>query len=126
MKRPVMAFATCLAMLTLPIAGIALGPRASGDVNGRVVDQTGKPVTDATVSIVELGRAASSDAEGRFRFAGIPAGRVTVAVRRLGYLSTARQIVVADAPIDLTLTVQSGGRRIEPVNVTATREPIAA
>jgi iron complex outermembrane recepter protein len=103
---------------TLAIVGV--------EVSGRIADKGGQAVRDATVSIPELGRATASDADGRFRFAAVPAGRYTVSVRRLGYVTTARQIVVGDTPIEVNVTLVSGVLRIEPVNVTATREPMAS
>jgi iron complex outermembrane receptor protein len=45
-----------------------------GSVAGQVVDETGAPVTDAVVSLIELRRRAETDAQGEFRFEGVPAG----------------------------------------------------
>jgi outer membrane receptor protein involved in Fe transport len=111
------------------IAGPTVGERPSVrralvEVTGRIVDRRGTPVAIATVSIPELGRAATTGSDGRFRFAGIPSGKYTVAARRLGYLAAAKQIVVADSPVDVSLTLMDGALRIEPVNVTAARTPI--
>lgn len=98
----------------------------AADVAGRIVDRAGQPVRDATVTIPELSRAVSSGPDGRFRFDGIPQGRYTLAVRRLGYVAIARSIVVGEAPLDVSLTLEAGALPIEPVNVTATRMPVAA
>jgi iron complex outermembrane recepter protein len=108
------------------VAGHANAARALVDVSGRVVDRAGAPIGGATVSIPELGRAAATGADGRFRFAGIPSGRYTIAARRLGYVATARQITVGESSVDVSLTLADGALRIEPVNVTAARTPIDA
>jgi iron complex outermembrane receptor protein len=136
MRKTLTLAATFATIVATPVAGVstrfaesanrATRAVAGVDVSGRIIDKGGQAVRDATVSIPELGRAATSDADGRFRFAGIPAGRYTVSVRRLGYVTTARQIVVGDTPIEVNVTLVSGVLRIEPVNVTATREPMAS
>ena len=78
------------------------------------------------MTIPDLGRATTSDADGRFRFADVPAGRYTLAVRRLGYVAVAHTIVVGEMAVTETVTIEAGALRIEPVNVTATRAPIAS
>ena len=49
----------------------------------------------AQVTIVELSRAATTDARGAFVFADVPAGRYTLVARRLGYAAVSRTVRVA-------------------------------
>lgn len=100
--------------------------RVAADVTGRIVDRAGAPIGDVTVTIPELARAASTTADGRFRFDAVPAGRYTIAARRLGYHASARAITVADGMLDITVTLEPGAQVIEPVNVTAIRSPTVA
>src|SRR3954463_2543093 len=96
------------------------------EVTGRVTDEAKKPVAAATVSIPELGRAATTDSAGRFRLTDVPSGQFTLSVRKLGFASTARAITVAATSLDVSLTVVSSALQIQPVNVTATRVPAPA
>jgi outer membrane receptor protein involved in Fe transport len=124
------AAATLSALHSLPASALVAEPlygaktaQLTTDVAGRIVDRAGQPVRDATVTIPELNRAASSGPDGRFHFERVPQGRYTLAVRRLGYVAIARSIVVGEAPLDVSLTLDAGALPIEPVNVTATRTP---
>ena len=108
-----------------------LAPRVSaqtrgGAVRGRVADSNGQPISRATVSIVELSRAATTDSSGSFDLGEVPSGRYSISARHLGYSPAAQTITVVNAPVVVTLTLGSGAQRIEPVNVTATRAPTAA
>ena len=69
--------------------------KGSAIIRGRIVaGDTGKPLRRARVTITapELGgepRNTSTDAEGRYEFTDLPAGRYTLRVRRGGYLPLA-------------------------------------
>ena len=46
---------------------------ATGELSGRVVDEQGRPVPDAAVSVHDLGRiVTNTDAQGRFRLQKVP------------------------------------------------------
>lgn len=112
----------------LAMAGVqspATAQTTSAVITGRVLDRTETPVPRATVSIVELNRATTTDTAGQFRFDGVPAGRFTVAARRLGYSPAASTIVVGNSPVVIELRLLPGAQHIEAVNVTATRSPTA-
>ena len=115
-----------LALSIVTFAAMSLAPAAAFgqtvSVSGRVIDRTESPVSGATVSIVELNRATSTDSAGRFRFTGVPAGQYTVSARRLGYVPSAANLVVTGAPATVDLVLSPGAQHIEPVNVTATRD----
>lgn len=75
-----------LAAWLLVVAAAGLGPgsllaqarpraqEAAGAVAGTVLDARGEPVAGARIELVEIHRVVQTDAEGRFRFAGVPAG----------------------------------------------------
>ena len=107
------------------IAWPAVAQSRSVDVAGRVIDRVGMPVARATVSIVEINQATTTDSAGRFRFNSVPAGTMTISARHLGYTPVASTVVVGTAPVTVELVLPSGVQRVEPVNVTATRAPSA-
>jgi len=96
-------------------------------VSGRVIDDAGQPVAQAIVEVVDLGRSVPTGMDGAFRIALAP-GRYTLAVRRHGFASAVREISVGGgqptASLEIVLTPSAF--RLEPVTVTATRQPLAA
>ena len=98
--------------LALSLATAApLIAQSTGTVTGRVVDgDNGQPIAAAQVTVAgtQLGRATGDD--GRFTLANIPAGALTVTVRRIGYQQQSRAITLANGAsvtVDFTLTKSS-------------------
>jgi TonB-dependent receptor len=73
-------------LLALGVASAGLIQVASADViTGQVTDASGEaPLQGAIVTIEELGRTASSDRFGNYRFNNIPAGDYTLSVSYIG------------------------------------------
>ena len=103
---------------------LLLAMLASGDtLTGRVTDQSGQPVALATVEIAELGTRVTTTADGAFQFS-IPSGTYTLTVTHAGFAPASRAIVVhGTTTLDVRLAVSPFA--LEPVTITATRQPIA-
>ena len=90
LPRLVVAF--LLILISCPLWG------QSGDaqVTGLVKDQTGAPVSGATLSLVNadsgITRSAASDGEGRYTFVSIPPGRYSLKTEATGFKSEAQAI----------------------------------
>ena len=83
---PLRRLAAGLLALCSLAAGEARAQTGSSALVVSVVSkESGQPVMGARVSVVGTGIAAVTDAGGRLRLAGVPAGVQTVEVRRLGY-----------------------------------------
>jgi hypothetical protein len=64
---------------------------------GEVSDATSlNPLPGVVVELKGLGRSAETDAQGKFRFTGLPAGEVTIEVSRLGYQGESRAVHTLD------------------------------
>jgi len=111
--------------MTVLAAILTVALSAGDTLSGRVADSDGKPVSGATVVVIELHRVALTRADGGFRFADMPAGRYTVTVRGPGFAPLARAVTVA-GPTTLVVTLQRTSVWVEPVTVTATRAPLDA
>jgi len=105
--------------------GIVLSLKKGGSVSGRVLDpRRGAGVPNASVSWFEGsgasqfpgaatiarmtggGNGVSTDADGRYHFEGLPAGKITIAAEHPDYLEVSRQVEVEDeATMDLTLSL---------------------
>jgi iron complex outermembrane recepter protein len=95
-------------------------------VTGRVVDNAGRPISQAIVEVTDLGRVVTTSDAGAFRI-GLAPGRYTLAVRRSGFASAVRQIAVGgEQPRSLEIVLTPSALPLEPVTVTATRQPLAA
>lgn len=102
-----------LAWVGCPILAGAQAQNAGGNavtagaVSGTVVDQNGKPVANAQISLEGSRAGARSASDGTFTLTGIAPGVYTVVVTRSGF-DTARVAgiaVVAGAPVSLRVTM---------------------
>ncbi|HKC38806.1 MAG TPA: TonB-dependent receptor plug domain-containing protein, partial [Gemmatimonadales bacterium] len=111
-------------MLTLLLSVMIL---PADTVRGRVADNAGQPVAQAIVEVTDIGKSVTTGADGAFRVALAP-GRYTLAVRRQGYAPAVREISVASGQPSGTLNIvlTPSAFRLEPVTVTATRQPLAS
>lgn len=106
----------------------ALAAAQAGQVTGTVRDADARPLAGATVSIVEAGLGAQTDASGRYVVRNVPAGTYRVSVTRLGstpasipgVVVTAGQATTVDAVLaasamQLGGVVVSASRRVEKI-----------
>jgi large repetitive protein len=106
--------------------GVVLSLKKGGVVTGRVLDpRGGTGVTNASVAWSESsdaggfgpaaammarmngdGSGVTTDADGRFRFEGLPAGRLTLSAEHPDFLATSKQVDVEnEANVELTLSL---------------------
>ena len=98
------------------------GLAAQETLNGRVVDSASTAIPNAVVSLAELRLATTTSSDGTFAFAGVPSGKFTLVVRRVGFASAVREIVVPNVG-DLVVQLSATPFQVEPVTITATRLP---
>jgi iron complex outermembrane receptor protein len=122
--RPALRSICAIALLLVPASMRASGTEGT-PVSGQVQDRENHPIGGALVSIPELHRAAITDENGSFRLGNVPRGHYTVVAHKLGFVATSIIVDVGALPVTLALSLEPGAARIEPVNVTATRVPVA-
>ncbi|AKQ63630.1 regulator of chromosome condensation, RCC1 [Myxococcus hansupus] len=83
--------------------------RSRTELEGSVDLEGSEDVSGVTVSVVESGATTTTDAQGLFRFSGLPAGTYTLEFQKEGYVSA-----------QLTETVEAGDHHF--VSVTLLRE----
>ena len=91
-----------VAAIGLAGGALALGPAmlraqepgARGTVAGMVRDSSGAGIAGAEITIVGTGLRAHTNPQGEFRLTNVPAGTVTVGVRRLGFIPTVASIEI--------------------------------
>jgi len=122
-----LALCALLVPLALPVAAqdSARAPAATTpayQVTGTVKDSAGAPVPEAEVTVIErttLRRPVATDVQGRFQLRDVPAGRLTVRVRRLGYEQRTVDVLLgATAPTTfLEIIVTPAPAQLEEVRV---------
>src|SRR6187401_2918410 len=84
-SRHWLGVATLAVVCAVFVSGTAWAA-TTGGLRGSVRDaSTGEPIGLATVTIPELKRGATTDAQGNYCIINLPAGRYTVRVALLGY-----------------------------------------
>ena len=100
------------------------GPR--GVVQGRAHEPDGTPIADVGVRIEGTRLGAITDAAGRFRIAGVPAGERTLVGERLGYAEARTRVrVEAGATTAAELTLLPAPIEVAGVTVIGTPEELA-
>jgi hypothetical protein len=113
-------FAVCLFSVLLLIANV-FAQETTGGLQGTVKDPSGAVVSKATVVVTgsALGGEKSlvTDSSGYYRFANLPPGTYTVAVKASGFSELKREGIVVEVghlpTLDLTLAVGAAGTVVE-------------
>jgi TonB-linked SusC/RagA family outer membrane protein len=111
------------ALLSLGLlVGLAASAAAQGIVSGRLTDQgNGTALIGARVVVVGTSLTAATNAEGRYRIAGVPAGTHQLRASTIGYASGSKSVTVTDggtATVDFALLLTPFS--LDEVVVTAT------
>jgi TonB-linked SusC/RagA family outer membrane protein len=110
---------TALAVLLLSSApGALLRAQGTGTITGTILSTGSEaPLASAQVSAQGTNRVTLSDANGRFRLTGLPAGEVVLEIRRVGFRPTTQRvasgsdgvrIMLAETPLELNALVVTG------------------
>ena len=111
-------------------AALVMAPRAvaaqfPAELAGQVVDErTATPVPNARVLVPATGLAVETDAAGRFRLKGLPAGECEIEVVSIGYHGTRLRVTLTDGRVERT-TVRLAPMPVAlaPIEVTGARVP---
>lgn len=111
-------FLTLLFILISTIAAFA--QQAPGQLRGQITDSLGGVVTGITVTAIDaqgVAHSATTNTEGRFVFASLPAGRYTLRINVPGFTPYENANVEITAkpiePVDVTLTVANAAEVVE-------------
>ena len=132
MRAPRFALlAPVLLLLTaalIPNAGAA-AQQPTGKIVGRVIEaQTGRPLAHAAIHLVGTTRGVSTNADGRYTIADIPAGTVTLHVRLLGYRpkTVTGILLLPKATVEQNISLEPTATELAAMVVTAATERGAA
>jgi outer membrane receptor for ferrienterochelin and colicin len=117
-----LGIASVLLSATLP-AQAALAAR--GRIVGRILDgSSGAGLTDVAVQVVGTGLGTLSGLDGRFSVNGVPAGTVTLQVRRIGFAAkTVTGILVnAGQTVEQNVSLAAATVQLQTTTITASKE----
>lgn len=122
MRISVAVVATALIAVSSVVS--AQSTTSTGRIIGRVVDATGQGIPDASVTVVGTTIGNASGLEGRFTLNAVPAGTVTLHVRRLGYaMKTVTGILLESGKtLEQNVTLAVAEPKLETFTVTASVE----
>jgi iron complex outermembrane receptor protein len=84
----------------LPVLALLFTPKATaaqgGTIRGRIADSTGVPIAQAVIVLDPGGLRATSRDNGDYVISRVPSGSYTVRVRRLGYVTPAANVTIAE------------------------------
>lgn len=71
-------------------------PSSTGNIYGSAVDEQGQPIAGVSVALggTDVGRAATTDVRGEFRFLGLLPGTYSLVLEREGFRTQRREVVV--------------------------------
>ena len=113
-------------LFTLSVSSLRAQTLRTGRIVGRVIDaSTGQGITDAGVQVVGTTLGVQSGVDGRFSLANVPAGTVTLSVRRLGFTPKTVMGLQLDAgqTLEQSVSLTTAAARIAAQVVTASVEP---
>ena len=117
-------FVAVCAVLAAPLAAQNAPPPAKpAHFQGQVVDTLGHPLRSAIVETDDPPKATVSDDSGFFKFAELPAGPITVRVRRIGFEGIEFQLrLLSDSTVSVGVKLVPTAQLLEAVQVDANAE----
>jgi hypothetical protein len=113
----------CVAVVAPLAAQNAPPPAKPAHFQGQVVDTAGHPLRSAVVETDDPPQATVSDDSGFFKFAELPAGPITVRVRRIGFEGIEFQLrLLSDSTVSVGVKLVPAAQLLEAVNVDANAE----
>ncbi len=100
-------------------------PSKPSHFQGQVVDTSGHPVKSAIVETDDPPKAVVSDDSGFFKFAELPAGPITIRVRRIGFEGLEFQLrLPSDSTVSIGVRLVPASQLLEAVQVDANAEAL--
>jgi len=113
-KKILLSGIACLYILLLS----AQQKPSAGTVSGSVKDQSGAPVSFATIVIKGTALSVSTEEDGSFKLTGVPVGNRVLHISRVGFKSIEKKIILTEGKsVDLTVEMESLAQQLEAVSV---------
>jgi TonB-dependent receptor len=97
----------------------------TGKITGRVIDAaSGQPIPSAQIQVVGTAFGTQTGVDGRYTLVRVPAGTVTLQVRRIGYgpKTVTGLMLAANGSLEQDISLSSADVQLAAVSVTANKE----
>jgi hypothetical protein len=96
----------------------AVPPRGTATLRGQVQDQTGRPLGDAQLSVLDRAGRVVTSPDGQFAMTGLPPGTQSIEIRAIGFAPVRRSVVLrAGAPTEVTFRLDRAAQQLAAVKV---------
>jgi iron complex outermembrane recepter protein len=95
-------------------------------ISGRVTDPSGLPIVGAKVRVVELRRSATTNTDGRYSIAEVPAGAYTLSIAFIGYAPELSRVAVAGESVTRDVTLKRSAVELPAVQISASPNATSA
>jgi outer membrane receptor protein involved in Fe transport len=118
-----MILAVASAAAFASVSSVAVAQQGTA-VEGRITGTDGRPLDNVVVRVEGAPRlAAMTDANGRYRLTGVPAGDAKLLVSRIGLFPAVKSVTIIDGrATTLDLVMELAATTVAPVTISATRE----
>lgn len=100
--------------MTLPgPPGARPPPEITGEITGKILDETGHPIEGVSITVDSLNKATVSDEQGAFALSAVPTG-ATLLFTHVGYLPAERR---ADGATHISLTLNPARQTLSTVSI---------
>jgi TonB-linked SusC/RagA family outer membrane protein len=91
-----------------------------GGIRGRITDETGAPLANASILVVGTDKGTAANSDGVFAITGLTPGRYKLQISAVGFTTDIREITVKDnESLEVAVVLKGGTGKLEEVIVTA-------
>ncbi|THU41672.1 SusC/RagA family TonB-linked outer membrane protein [Niastella caeni] len=91
-----------------------------GGIRGRVTDETGAPIPNASIVLLGTDKGTAADTKGEFVLMGVKPGDYRLQVSAIGFQTFIRNVSINDeAIVNVDVELQAGNNKLDEVVVTA-------
>ena len=112
--------ATAIAVAAPAFAIADTLPPAASTLSGTVTDSTRAPLAQVRVTILEVQRSVTTDAQGRYSMADLPTGTFAVSFALVGYAPQVRHVTLQEGEVTLNVMLRPTLIELQELQVTAT------
>ncbi len=122
--RTMLGVALLAALHTLPLA---LAAQPSGTLTGTARDAEGAAIAGVMIAVAGTRASATSDADGAFRMQRVPAGRIIIQSRRLGFRPSETSVMLeAGQTLEVAVTLHRVVPKLAAVHVEGSQSGMSA
>lgn len=119
-NKSIFLIPTLFILLLLPLATYA---QQRGEITGKVQDDTGNPVTEASITIEGLGLGTSTDKDGNYKINNVPIRKLYLKVSKIGYEKSGQTVnPVAESITTVDIVLKNQQTQLKEVLIAENKQ----